>query len=118
MNQENDTNINNENTQANFNEQGTVLPYINNNVSIGNIENSNINNNQNIKNEISSENKNTKVEKEKSCKEKYPFCFCKIKCAYFVDYCNKAEIEKYKNKPTTECCCIITVLYYLTFILS
>ena len=69
----NQSQMNNENTQANvyINELG--LSKINNDIP-NNYQNA-INNTNTC---ISPENKNNTTEKKKSCKEKCPFCFCKI----------------------------------------
>ena len=91
----NESQINNENTQTNvyINELG--LSKINNDIP-NNYQNA-INNTNTC---ISPENKNNTTEKKKSCKEKCPFCFCKIKCAFFVDFCTKEGRAYYKNKPS------------------
>ena len=109
----NESQINNENTQTNvyINELG--LSKINNDIP-NNYQNA-INNTNTC---ISSEIKNNTIEKKKSCKEKCPFCFCKIKCAFFVDFCTKEGRAYYKNKPSKECFCLITFFYYIIFILS
>ena len=52
------------------------------------------------------------------CTEKYSFCFCKIKCSFFVNFCNKKEREEYCNKRSKECCCIIVLLYYYLFLVT
>ena len=77
------------------------------------------NNINNLPNEKTSNKAEDNSKKENvPCNEKYSFCFCKIKCSFCVNFCNKKEREEYCNKRSQECCCIIVLLYYYLFLVT
>ena len=103
---------NNENTQANIKiEEAASTP--------GNINNSNLpRETKNVEIVNNQEKNDNKDKKNLSCKEKYPSCFCKIRCVFCYNCFSQKEREKYNNTPKKECFCIIVVCYYLFFFLS
>lgn len=96
-----------------------IVDQTNNNSPENNHEKSNNLNNTN-QNEIGTNkpSDNTTKKEKIPCKKKFSCCFCKIKCSFFVNFCDKKQRGEYCNKRSTECCCIIVLLYYYFFLWS
>jgi hypothetical protein len=118
--------INNDNTQTSINieepnlqakneEESKNSNKYNNDEKKSENQSSNNGNKNTIQNE-EVENKqqvNTTKKKENiPCSKKYSFCFCKINCSFFVNFCDQKEREEYCNNRSKNCFFIIVCLYY------
>ena len=117
--------------------QNNVFLNINPNEKKGiNILNNSNNNSQNNNDNINPNNENIQVRNvpeninnlnsqieankkdNRSCTEKCPFCFCKIRCKFCVKICNQQEREEYLSKKPINGFILLAIFFYLLFGLS
>ena len=97
---------------ANNNNIGNTI----NNQEVKDVMNNNIQQTSNALGENNAGTGKNNASKKSDCEEKCPWCFCKVKCLFCYNPCDKAGREKYEKAEPKTCCCLLTILFYLLMI--